>query len=96
MWFDETESDNEFPSSEITPPPVLRSSVSTPYDPRHNKAWSPVSLRSARKQPSRSSVQDFSLLTKFVSNVRTSIHDNHILKQLVRRNNSDINNEEVD
>ena len=87
----------EFDGSEPTSNPVLRSSLSVPFIDTHQPTWPPNSARSLGRQSYQSSVEDLSLINKFVSNFRISFHHSNILKQLKQRySTSNYNNNQVD
>ncbi len=93
MFVDETESENEYNSSETMLQPVLRS---TSFIKRQDRGWSPISLYLAGKQCYRLSTEDPTLFDKVFSNVRASVQGYHIFRQFKnRQSNNDIIEEVV-
>ncbi|CAF3309725.1 unnamed protein product [Rotaria socialis] len=92
MLFPKIGSEFEFDVPETTSNPVLRPSLSAPFIGTHQQAWPSNSARSLGRESYQSSVEDLSLINKFVSSFRISFHQSNILKQLKQRCSNNNNN----
>ena len=96
MFVEATEAENELNCSEISPRPILRSSLSIPNAKQHDGGYSSTKPHSIDRQASRISIHDFSVFNSMFSNLRTSVHGNRLVKQFRERYANDSVEDEVD